>query len=70
MYDRDVVEKQAAYGMIGNLQQVDRNPTVEENIDTKIEMLKAEIKRLEESKVTLAPLLKMRIRDVREAMQY
>lgn len=49
---------------------VERNPTVEENIDAKINMLKAEIVRLEESKKTLAPLLHMRIRDIREAMNY
>lgn len=44
--------------------------TVEENIDLKIASLKAEIQRLEESKATLAPLLNMRIRDIREAMTY
>lgn len=49
---------------------IDRNPTVIENIDTKIQALKNEIARLEESKVTLAPLLEMRIRDIREAMSF
>lgn len=49
---------------------VDRNPTVRENIDSKIAMLKKEIERLEASKVTLGPLLDMRIRDIRDAMSY
>ena len=44
--------------------------TVGENIDAKITMLKAEIARLEESKTALAPLMQMRIRDIREAMNY
>lgn len=44
--------------------------TVSENIDAKIAMLKKEIERLEESKKTLAPLMDMRIRDIREAMSY
>jgi len=46
------------------------NLTVNENIDKKIAQLKAEIERLEQSKVTLAPLLGMKIRDIREAMNY
>lgn len=50
--------------------RIDRNPTVGENIDSKISILKAEIARLEESKVTLAPLLGMKIRDIREATNY
>ena len=49
--------------------QIDVNPTVEENIDRRIAHLKAEVDRLEQSKVDLAPLLKMRIRDVRNAME-
>lgn len=44
--------------------------TVESNIDLKIAACKAEIARLEESKVTLGPLLKMRIRDIQQAMQF
>ena len=44
--------------------------TVEENIDLKIAQLKHEIARLEASKQTLAPLLGMRIRDIREALSY
>lgn len=49
---------------------VERNPTVGENIDSKISMLKKEIERLEASKVELAPLMNMRIRDIRDAMNY
>jgi hypothetical protein len=49
---------------------VDVNPTVEENIDIKIRHLQAEIERLQQSKQDLAPLLKMRIRDIRQAMDY
>lgn len=49
---------------------VDRNPTVGENIDSKIAMLRKEIERLEQSKVELAPLMNMRIRDIRDAMSY
>ncbi len=52
----------------GMLEQ--QKTTVGENIDNKIAYLKAEIARLEESKVTLGPLLGMRIRDIREAMNY
>lgn len=51
-------------------QRLDVNPTVEENIDNRIAYLKGEIDRLEKSKATLAPLLPMRIRDIREAMNY
>ena len=44
--------------------------TVGENINWKIDQLKREIQRLEDSKASLAPLLGMRIRDVRDAMSY
>lgn len=49
---------------------LDLNPTVKENIDSKIAMLKKEIERLEQSKIELAPLMNMRIRDIRDAMNY
>jgi len=48
----------------------DHNPTVEENIDNRIHALKMELARLEQSKIDLQPLLKMRIRDIRSAMDY
>ena len=47
-----------------------QNPTVGENLETRIAMLKAELKRLEDSRETLAPLLGMKIRDIRDAMNY
>lgn len=50
--------------------RVDQNPTVGENIDARIAMLKIELARLEESKETLAPLLGMRILDIRDAINY
>jgi hypothetical protein len=50
--------------------EIDRNPTVEENIDMKIKRLQTEIDRLQQSKVDLGPLMKMRIRDIRNAMDY
>ena len=49
---------------------IDRNPTVEDNIDEKIRYYESEIVRLKQSKEDLAPLLKMRIRDIRQAMEY
>ncbi len=51
-------------------QFVDRNPTVEENLDERIRYLESELKRLKDSKESLGPLLKMRIRDIRQAMDY
>ena len=49
---------------------IEHNPTVEENIDHRINALKSELARLEQSKIDLQPLLKMRIRDIRSAMDY
>ena len=51
-------------------QHIDHNPTVEDNIDEKIRYCEAELVRLKKSKEDLAPLLKMRIRDIRQAMDY
>ncbi len=59
---------QTSSGSLG--QHIDHNPTVGENIDSKIATLKKEIKRLEASKETLGPLMDMKIRDIREAMSY
>jgi uncharacterized small protein (DUF1192 family) len=69
-YPKEMAMKNAAMQAEGCLVGVDRNPTVGENIDSKISMLKKEIERLEASKVELAPLMKMRIRDIRDAMNY
>lgn len=46
------------------------NPTVGENLDLRIKHLEAELERLKASKETLAPLLNMRIHDIRDAMNY
>ena len=66
-YSNQMAKQGAVLGMA---ECVDRNPTVGENIDSKIAMLKREIERLEQSKVELAPLMNMRIRDIRDAMSY
>lgn len=70
MYENAIAAQGQFDAKICAAEQIDRNPTVEENIDMKISMLQKEIARLEESKKTLAPLLSMRIRDIREAMSY
>jgi hypothetical protein len=60
---------QEKHAMVGT-QRVDHNPTVQDNIDEKIRYYESEIARLKQSKEDLAPLLKMRIRDIRQAMEY
>ena len=62
---------QEGYGVpatLGLSKGIDYNPTVEENIDEKIRYYESELLRLKQSKEDLAPLLKMRIRDIRLAM--
>ena len=63
-------EQIAKSGHLVGAQRIDHNPTVEENIDRKISYLQGEIDRLIKSKEDLGPLLKMRIRDIRQAMEY
>jgi len=66
--DDVLVKKQCEVGShqgLGNW-----NPTVEENIDIRIANCEKELARLRQSKLDLAPLLKMRIRDIRSAMDY
>lgn len=46
------------------------NPTVEENINRKIRYHRLEIARLEAAKIQMAPLLQMKIGDMREVMSY
>ena len=53
---------------LGLSKGIDYNPTVEENIDEKIRYHESELLRLKQSKQDLVPLLKMRIRDIRLAM--
>jgi hypothetical protein len=62
--------KNAAKVGVQRLGGIDHNPTVEDNIDEKIRYYESEIVRLKQSKEDLAPLLKMRIRDIRQAMDY
>ena len=63
-------EEKTHLGALAPAQRIDHNPTVEENLDERIRYLESELKRLKESKESLAPLLKMRIRDIRQAMDY
>ena len=67
-YPQDACQSQMKQSLIGGI--VDINPTVEEIIDKKISILKVEIARLEAKKIELAPLMKMRIRDIREAISF
>lgn len=69
MYEESIAKQSATIGK-GLINRIDENPTVEENIDRKIRFLQAEIDRLQKSKVDLGPLLMMRIRDIRQAMDY
>lgn len=46
------------------------NLTVGQNLDAKIANLRKELARLENSKLTLGPLLDMPINDLRNAMSY
>ena len=50
--------------------EVDRDPTVEENLDNRISYLKAELAKLEDAKKNLGPLLPMKISAIRCAMNY
>jgi hypothetical protein len=68
MYSEKAAMIESPRTALGRL--VDENPTVEENIDRKISYLQGEIDRLIKSKTELGPLLKMRIRDIRQAMEY
>jgi len=68
MYENKVTMSER--GALVGAQRIDHNPTVEENIDERIRYYEAELVRLKQSKEDLAPLLKMRIRDIRQAMDY
>lgn len=70
MYEQAIAKQAAILGGANQVSRLDENPTVEENIDRKIHYLQGEIDRLQKSKQDLAPLLKMRIRDIRQAMDY
>lgn len=49
---------------------VDFNPTVRENLDRRIAHLEHELAEAKASKEALAPLLDIKIRDIRRAMDY
>ena len=66
MYQEQIAKQANLVGAQG----IDHNPTVGENIDERIRYYESEIVRLKQSKEDLAPLLKMRIRDIRQAMDY
>lgn len=68
IYSNQLAAKEAA--CISSMEMSNRNPTVAENIDIKIKALQTEIDRLEASKIALAPLMNMRIRDIRDAMSF
>lgn len=68
MYPENQIEKAQACGQL-SISAV-HNPTVGENLEMRIKMLKEELARLEASRETLKPLLEMRIRDIRDAMNY
>ncbi len=50
--------------------EVDYDPTVGENLDQRIAHLEHELARAKASKESLGPLLNMKIRDLRRAMDY
>jgi len=59
------VEKQMAVA-----REVDYNPTVRENLDKRIAHLEHELSEARASREALAPLLDIKIRDIRRAMDY
>lgn len=67
MYQEQVAKQSISGGIVN---RIDHNPTVEDNINEKIRYHESEIERLKSSKETMAPLLKMRIRDIQQAMSY
>lgn len=71
MYEGNkVMAAQCEPGQFGIANRIDRNPTVGENLDSRIAMMEAELERLKASRETLAPLLNMHIRDIRDAMNF
>lgn len=70
LYAEQYAQKQYALGAVNPVRDPHFERTVEQNIDIKIAALRAEADRLEASKANLAPLLNMRLCDIREAMTY
>jgi hypothetical protein len=56
--------------LVGGLDNSRQDRTVGENLDAKIEMLEVELARLKASRASLTPLLSMKLRDIRSAMDY
>ena len=52
------------------VQAAEFNPTVGENLESRIAQLEKELARLKASRESLGPLLQMRIRDIRDAMSF
>ena len=65
-YEADVCAKQT----VGLVEISRQDRTVGENLDAKIASLEIELARLKASKESLVPLLAMRLRDIRSAMDY
>jgi hypothetical protein len=59
---------QISSGLIAK--QIDHNPTVGENLDRRIAHLEHELAEAKASREALAPLLNIKIRDIRRAMDY
>jgi len=69
-YGLNAIESGYADSQIKAANAIDHNPTVGENLERRIAMLEAELDRMKKSRETLGPLLNMRIRDIRDAMNY
>lgn len=68
MYEEAMTQK---YAMVGGMVAKDVNPTLEENINNKIQYHQNEIERLEKLKKTLGEtLMNVNLRDLREAMNF
>lgn len=68
MYPQEAKGEVSALAVAGSSRMI--NPTLRENIDTKIQHHKDEIERLEAIKAKLPQLLDINLRDLREAMQF
>jgi len=66
MYE-NAIKAQSCGQLVGGTEY---NPTVGENLDARIKAMETELERLKASRETLSPLLSMRIRDIRDAMNY
>jgi uncharacterized small protein (DUF1192 family) len=68
MYGNEILAKESQCGQVADNRL--HNPTVGDNLELRIKVLKEELARLEASRETLGPLMNMRIRDIRDAMNY